>query len=67
MFVLPSIILAFILSFPSLMLCYKYLFNNTNGAAFKPFPSVVAVIEALAIGLLIPFLSSIIPVMRVLG
>jgi hypothetical protein len=67
MFVIPSIIIAFILSFPSLALCYKSIFKEDLNNGFAPVPTVIAVLEAIAIGLFIPFISSIVPIMRVLG
>jgi ABC-type antimicrobial peptide transport system permease subunit len=67
MFVLPAIILGFILCFPSLALAYSYIFNASASMAFPPVPTWWAVCIAIMVGLLIPFLSSIIPIMRVLN
>ena len=67
MFVLPAIVLAFICCFPALAVCYSFVFNASTSLAFPPVPTGWAVIEAILVGLFIPFLSSIVPVMRVLN
>lgn len=67
MFVLPAIVLGFVCCFPALALAYSYIFNASASMAFPPVPTGWAVAEAILVGLLIPFLSSIIPVMRVLN
>ena len=68
MFVLPSIIVAYIASIPSLFFILKWMFKgDTNSSVAKPVPSAVATVEAIAIGLLIPVLSSIIPIQRALS
>ena len=67
MFVLPSVLLGFALSMPVLWMLYSLLFTEDLG--FKPsvFPSTPAVVQALAIGTLIPLLSSIVPIQRALS
>jgi ABC-type antimicrobial peptide transport system permease subunit len=67
MFVLPSVIFGFILSFPSLAIVYKQLFSSDMGVESKPLPSNFAVCQALAVGLIIPLLSSIIPIQSALS
>jgi len=62
MFVLPSVILAFILSFPTLDKANASLFSPDMGIVVKPLPSEFAVLQALFVGLLIPTISSIIPI-----
>ena len=62
-FVLPAIFFAYICSYPSLYYIFIKLFKNEmgeNGVTFVP--NWVATIEAVAIGLLIPAISSIIPI-----
>lgn len=44
MFVLPSIILGFIVSFPSLVYLYKLTFDDDMGVETKPVPDEFAVI-----------------------
>ena len=63
MFVLPSILFAYIAAFPSLYFILGWMFNgdlSKGGASFVP--NLFATLEAIAIGLLIPLLSSIIPI-----
>lgn len=67
MFVLPSVVFGFILSFPSLAIVYKQLFSSDMGVESKPLPSNFAVCQALAVGLIIPLLSSIIPIQSALS
>ena len=67
MFVLPSVVFGFILSFPSLAIVYKQLFSSDMGVESKPVPSNFAVCQALAVGLIIPLLSSIIPIQSALS
>lgn len=67
MFVLPALVFGFILSFPALAACYSFTFSGSTGNKFAPVPSAWAVVEALAVGLFIPLVSSIVPITRVLG
>ena len=67
MFVLPAIILAFILCFPVLALCYSQIFKEKLTNGFEPVPSWNAIVLAIIVGLFIPLLSSILPLMKVLG
>ena len=62
LFVLPSIILGYLASYPALFYLYKYLFKNNSGLHISPIPSYLATIMALGLGLLIPLFSSIIPI-----
>lgn len=66
-FVVPAIILGFGLSVPGLALCYIYVFEEQLSNGFSPIPSLASFINAFFVGILIPLLSSIIPVLRVLG
>ena len=67
MFVVPAITLAFILCFPVLALCFKFIFQASLNGAFKPVPTWDAVILALSVGIFIPLISSILPIMKILG
>ena len=66
MFVLPSIICAYICSYPLLYLAFKKIFADDQGEV-SFVPTAPATLEAVAIGLLIPMLSSIIPIQRALS
>ena len=65
-FVLPSIILAFISSFPALYFIYRKLFKDDLTAVALA-PTLSAAIQALIIGLLIPVISAVVPTSRALG
>ena len=62
MFVIPSLLAGFILSFPSLSGLYGTLFDADMGVDTTPVPSSFAVMQALIVGLIIPLLSSIVPI-----
>ena len=68
MFVVPSILTAYICSFPCLYLIFRKLFGDdlSQGGA-SVVPSGMATFEAFGIGLLIPTLSAIIPIQRALA
>ena len=67
MFVIPAIILGFALSSPALKIIYSYLFSDDLGVEEEIAPDGLATLQALVIGLLIPILSSIIPIRSVLS
>ena len=67
MFVVPAVLLAFILAFPMIWFLYATLFSDTLGYSPSVVPSWSAIGSALFVGILIPFLSSIVPVRRVLS
>ena len=68
MFVVPSIIAAYVCSYPTLYLIYNKIFDNDlSKGGVSIVPSAVATIEAIGIGLLIPTLSAIIPIQRALA
>lgn len=66
-FVLPGIILAYIVSFPCLMQIYFWAFEYTLGVKMNSTPSFSACLNALFIGVLIPLVSSIIPIQEALS
>ena len=67
MFVAPAILLGFALSIPCLAVCYSVFFEQKLTDGFSPIPSGMAFLYAFTVGIFIPLLSAIIPVMRVLG
>ena len=67
MFVLPAVITGFILSFPVIYWLYSNLFDESLGYKPSNCPSGYAVGNALFVGILIPLLSSIIPIRRALS
>ena len=68
MFVIPSIICAYIGSYPVLYFIFKKIFKNDVGSDGISFvPGAIATLEAIAVGLLIPALSAIIPIQRALA
>lgn len=66
MFVLPSVIIGFVLSVPTLQGAYSMLFTDDMGIEKNPFPSYFAIGQALFIGLVIPLCSSVIPIQSAL-
>ena len=68
MLVFPSILAAYVCSFPTLYLIFWRMFNHdlSKGEA-SCVPSGMATAEAISVGLLIPFLSAIIPIQRALA
>mmetsp|Transcript_39438 Transcript_39438/g.29128 ORF Transcript_39438/g.29128 Transcript_39438/m.29128 type:complete len:276 (-) Transcript_39438:25-852(-) len=67
MFVLPSIIFGFVCCVPLIYYCNDKVFGKEQVDGVLPLPSGAAVFEALLVGLLVPFFSSIVPLYRVLG
>ena len=67
LFVLPAVLLGFILSFPLIYVMYHTLFDSTLGYMPTIVPSGSAIAGALFVGVLIPLLSSIIPIRRALS
>mmetsp|Transcript_29594 Transcript_29594/g.36707 ORF Transcript_29594/g.36707 Transcript_29594/m.36707 type:complete len:248 (+) Transcript_29594:394-1137(+) len=64
MFVLPAVTIAMIVQFPLIYVIYKVLFEEDLGYVPSVVPSGAAIFNALFIGVLIPFLSSIVPIRR---
>ena len=67
LFVLPSVILGFVLYVPAMALVFGFLFTDDLG--FKPSfePSTHATVQALFLGIFIPAVSAIIPVQSALA
>ena len=64
MFVLPAVILAFAISFPLIAIIYTVILKDDLGYIPSVVPSGRATFISLIIGLLIPLISSIIPIRR---
>ena len=64
MFVLPAVILAFIVSFPTIYVLYSTVLGENLGYMPSVVPSGWATLNALFLGLIIPLFSSIIPIKR---
>ena len=63
----PAIIIALSLSFPFLAWAYTTIFKEKLGDdGFYPVPSFTAFICAAAVGIFIPLISSILPIMKIL-
>lgn len=62
LFVIPSIILGYAVSFPILQQIYKYLFKGQSGVHIPPVPTADATLLAVALGLFIPLFSAIVPI-----
>lgn len=67
MFVIPSVVFGFISSVPILAVLLPFLFNNDPEIDQTPLPSSFATKQALAVGLVIPIVSSIIPIQAALS
>ena len=67
MFVIPSLLIGLILCFPLLKIFYTYIFKSDASEGFDPVPSPAAIIFAIVVGFLVPFISSILPIMKVLS
>ena len=68
MFVVPSILIAYICACPSLYFIYNWAFGgDLSQLGISVIPSWQATLEAVAIGILIPLLSAIIPIKRALS
>lgn len=67
MFVTPALILAVGACFPLLAICFTFIFQEILTGAFAPIPSYGSLILGLTVGIFIPLLSSILPVLKVLS
>ena len=68
MFVLPAVTLGFIMSTALLKFIFEHFATSKDlDINFSCYPSQYAAIQALNIGVLIPLLSSIIPIIRILS
>ena len=62
MFVLPAVILGFSLAFPIIYVIFKHVYSDNIHYMPPLVPSGWAIFRALFIGILIPLLSSIVPI-----
>ena len=67
MFVLPAVIIGFTVSIPLIYFLYSVLFKSSLGYMPSVLPTLGATLRAVFVGLLIPLLSSIVPIRRVLS
>ena len=67
MFVLPSVVIGFLLYVPAIYLIYSVLFTADMGFHPNLLPDWYATSQALVIGICIPMISSIIPIKRALS
>ena len=59
--------MGFVFSVPALKLLYGQLFTEDIGIDTSPYPKEFAIIQALGVGLVIPLLSSIVPIQTALS
>jgi hypothetical protein len=62
MFVIPSIILGYAASIPTLKYLYGFMFKGQTGIQISIFPSAKSTVVAVLLGLLIPLVSSLVPI-----
>jgi hypothetical protein len=62
MFVLPSLVFGFLCSLSTLNSINRKLFDKSMGVDQSPLPSEFAVLQAFIVGLIIPLVSSIVPI-----
>ena len=67
MFVLPSVIIGFVLSVPCIWFIYSMLFTDEMGLNPSILPGWYSSIQAILIGILIPIISSIVPIKRAIS
>ena len=67
LFVIPSVILGFLFALPCIFAIYSMLFSDDLGFMPSIAPDGFATLQALALGILIPMISSIIPIKRALS
>ena len=67
MFVFPAVLLGFAVAPPLIMVIFRSLFKQSLDYMPSIWPTGWAIVRGLAIGILIPLLSSIIPIRRTLS
>ena len=67
LFVLPSMVVGYGVSVPALLYIYKFMFKGAPDIHLSPVPSANATLEAIILGLLIPTVSSIVPIQVAMG
>ena len=66
-FVIPSIVFGYVVSIPVLMQIYAFLLTGSVDINITPVPTAGATVSAVALGLTIPVVSSIIPIMTAMN
>lgn len=66
MFAIPAIILGFLICFPSIGLIFIFIFEEKLENGFEVMPSKTACLYGLFVGLIVPVMSSIMPIVTVL-
>jgi len=66
-FVIPSIIVGLILSIPSLCGVYGAIFGSNSGVEYTCLPASNAIVQAVIVGMGIPTLAAIVPIVKVLS
>ena len=61
-FVVPSLVLGYLLAIPTNYEVYKLLYSSDMGIEVHIYPDPSATIQAAFVGLLIPFAASIVPI-----
>ena len=59
---LPSLVIGYILAIPTNYEIYKLLYSSDMGVEVHIYPATSATIQALFIGIFIPFIASILPI-----
>ena len=67
MFVIPAVLLAFIFSIPALDFTYRIVLNSLLESHFDPFPTWDACLMAITVGTLVPLLSTLLPMLQIMG
>lgn len=62
LFVIPSIICGYILAIPALSGIFAAIFKNNSDIEVSAVPSLGATLQALLLGLIIPMVSSVLPI-----
>lgn len=66
MFVFPSLLCAYVASIPTLLYVYTFMFKGQD-INVAPIPGAAATVQAMVLGLVIPIISSILPIQSALN
>lgn len=61
-FVIPSILVGYLASIPALLYLFQFIFKGEPEVQVAPIPTGLATLQAVILGLLIPLVSSIVPI-----
>ncbi|CDW86568.1 abc-type antimicrobial peptide transport permease component [Stylonychia lemnae] len=67
MFAIPAVLISMLIAIPILSVIYSSIFNEQVSNGFSPLPSFKSASEALMIGIFIPIVSSISPIIKLMG